>query len=126
MNLNQVTLPSNDIEASVRFYRGMGFRLIVDSPDYARFECPHGDATFSVHLVDTVPADSGLIVYFESDELDEWTASLKQQGYRFDSDPVDQRWGWREAHLKDPAGNVICLFFAGSMRKDPPWRVAAP
>ena len=50
MNLNQVTAPCVDLDASVAFYRALGLRLIVfDPPDYARFECPDGDATFSVH-----------------------------------------------------------------------------
>ena len=36
MNLNQVTLPSTNIEQSIAFYRGMGFTLIVESPHHAR------------------------------------------------------------------------------------------
>lgn len=27
---------------------------------------------------------------------------------------------WREARLRDPAGNALCLFFAGPNRRDPP------
>ena len=27
------------------------------------------------------------------------------------------------AYLRDPAGNLICLFWAGENRKNPPWRV---
>lgn len=47
MDLNQVTIPSNDVNRSVDFYRTLGLQLIVDSiPRYARFECPDGDATF--------------------------------------------------------------------------------
>lgn len=65
MNLNQVTLPALDIEQSALFYRGMGFTQIVNAPHYARFECPDGDATFSIHKVDRVVADTGVVVYFE-------------------------------------------------------------
>ena len=36
---------------------------------------------------------------------------------------VDQRWLWREAYLRDPAGNVICIFHGGENRRNPPWRV---
>ena len=39
MNLNQVTLPTNDMEKTTEFYRRMGFLQIVDTPHYARFEC---------------------------------------------------------------------------------------
>ena len=50
MNLNQITLPAVDVGAAVAFYRAMGFTQIVSAPHYARFECPEGDATFSVIL----------------------------------------------------------------------------
>ncbi|MGH8076420.1 MAG: VOC family protein [Lysobacter sp.] len=125
MNLNQVTLPAVDIGASAAFYLGMGFTQIVDSPHYARFECPDGEATFSVHHVDAVAPDSGVVVYFECDDLDARVTTLQSRGYRFDLLPTDQRWLWREARLKDPSGTVLCLFHAGENRKNPPWRIKA-
>src|SRR5688500_8090580 len=58
VNLNQITLPATDFDRSVVFYRDMGFTLIVHSPPrYARFECPDGDATFSLHSVDRSPGN---------------------------------------------------------------------
>ena len=54
MNLNQITLPVTDFDRTVAFYQAMGFTLIVHSPPrYARFECPEGESTFSLHSVDT-------------------------------------------------------------------------
>jgi hypothetical protein len=53
MDLNQVTLPALDVGESAEFFKRMGFLQIVDSPHYARFECPDGDATFSLHAVET-------------------------------------------------------------------------
>ena len=47
MNLNQVTLPVNNMDMSTKFYRDLGFTQIVDTPHYDRFECPEGDVTFS-------------------------------------------------------------------------------
>lgn len=45
MNLNQITIPSLDLEKSVPFYQKLGLRLIVDSmPRYVRFECMEGEA----------------------------------------------------------------------------------
>jgi catechol 2,3-dioxygenase-like lactoylglutathione lyase family enzyme len=39
MNLNQITIPSLDLEKSVAFYKTLGLHLIVDAlPSYARFE----------------------------------------------------------------------------------------
>jgi len=126
MNLNQVTLPTTDLERSVAFYSGMGFNLIVHSPPrYARFECPDGDSTFSLHQVAQTVADTGVVVYFECAQLDRTVAELEQAGYAFTRGPTDERWLWREARLTDPAGNVICLFNAGDNRRNPPWRIGS-
>jgi len=124
MNLNQVTLPSTNIERSIKFYTGMGFTLIVESPHYARFACPSGDSTFSFHLVNETPTHTGVVIYFESENLDSLVTRLASQGYHFDQTPKDERWLWREARLKDPDDNVICLFYAGENRHNPPWRVS--
>ena len=62
-------------------------------------------------------------VYFEDDDLDATVGRLKAAGLAFDSDPVDQRWLWREAWLRDPSGNRVCLYRAGEARRFPPWRV---
>ena len=126
MNLNQITLPVADFDRSVEFYRDMGFTLIVHSPPrYARFECPEGDSTFSIHTVEHSASTEGLVVYFECSDLDARVAHLLAAGFEFTKLPTDERWLWREARLVDPSGNVICLFWAGDNRKNPPWRVAA-
>jgi uncharacterized glyoxalase superfamily protein PhnB len=65
------------------------------------------------------------MVYFECDDLDARVAALKAAGVVFDSDPADQPWLWREARLRDPDGNRLCLFFGGENRVNPPWRVSA-
>jgi catechol 2,3-dioxygenase-like lactoylglutathione lyase family enzyme len=126
MNLNQVTVPSTNLGAAVAFYRLLGLIQIVDAtPDYARFECPNGEATFSIQRVDHIAqqeAGPGTVVYFECDDLDAVVADLKTRGIAFESEPRDQEWLWREAHLRDPDGNLICLFFAGNNRRNPPWR----
>ena len=124
MDLNQVTLPAVDLRESVDFYTRMGFLQIVDSPHYARFECPDGDATFSLHTVDTASPRSGVTTYFEHEALDELYAELRARGFEFEQAPVDRSWLWREAILIDPAGNRICLYRAGENRRYPPWRMA--
>ena len=64
-----------------------------------------------------------MVVYFECDDLDATVQKLKQAGIEFDSDPQDQPWLWREAYLHDPDSNVICLYYAGENRLNPPWRL---
>jgi catechol 2,3-dioxygenase-like lactoylglutathione lyase family enzyme len=126
MDLNQITVPAVDVAASVAFYKLLGLRLIVDSvPRYARFECPDGNSTFSVEHTTETLMGAGIAVYFECEKLDETVALMKQKGLHFESDPADQSWLWREARLRDPSGNQICLFKAGVNRKNPPWRVAS-
>ena len=122
MRLNQVTVTVADIESSVKFYATLGLKPIVKSPHYARFACPQGDSTFSVHVGD-VGANQSAVVYFENDSLDALVKQLTIAGITFDSMPTDQPWLWREARLRDPSGNSICLFQAGENRLHPPWRL---
>ena len=124
MNLNQVTIPSVDLERAIEFYQKLGLNLIVKAlPHYARFEVPDGDATFSLHLVDQLPQGEGITIYFESDRLDTWVDELQTKGIEFDELPEDRPWLWREARLRDPDGNNLVLYFAGKNRKNPPWRI---
>jgi hydroxymethylpyrimidine/phosphomethylpyrimidine kinase len=121
-SLNQVTVGSRDYAASVDFYCALGLQQIIDSPSngYARFEAPNG-VTLSIHARDDSTAST--VVYFESKRLDAWVDELVSQGYAFDQMPQDESWGWREARLLDPAGNLICLYQAGENRRYPPWRI---
>ena len=122
MDLNQITLPCKDYEASVAFYKLLGFRQIVDSPPrYARFETSSG-TTFSLHRNDLF-STPGVVVYFEVVDVDTKVRELASLGVKFDTDPVDQNWLWREAYLHDPAGNRLCIYKAGRNRRFPPWRI---
>lgn len=124
MNLNQVTIPSLNLEKAVEFYTTLGLHLIVDAlPRYVRFECPVGDATFSVHLVESLPKGEGITIYFEDENLDTKVIELQSKGIIFIAEPEDKGWLWREAHLLDPDGNKIIIYRAGENRKNPPWRI---
>jgi hydroxymethylpyrimidine/phosphomethylpyrimidine kinase len=124
VNLNQVTLPARDYAEAVAFYRALGLTQIVGSPvnGYARFECP-GGATLSIH-VEAEPAIGDALVYLESGRLDPWVEEIVRIGVPVDQQPRDESWGWREARLKDPTGNRLCLYQAGPMRRFPPWRIS--
>ena len=124
MNLNQITIPASDVASSIVFYEMLGLKLIVRSlPDYARFECPEGDATFSLHHTDQAQYTDGIWVYFEVTDLDECVDSLIAKGIAIEEMPNDKPWLWREARLKDPDMNQIILYYAGANRKNPPWRI---
>ena len=122
MRLNQVTVTLPDLDAGWAFYLGLGMVPIVDArPDYARFACPNGDTTFSLHRGEA--AGPGTTVYFQCEALDERVEGLKAAGYQFTGGPSDMPWLWREAELFDPGGNRVLLYWAGKNRLDPPWRV---
>ena len=124
MNLNQITIPSLDVEKATEFYTKLGLHLIVDArPRYVRFELPNGDATFSIHLVEKLPIGDGISVYFQNENLDEIVDELIGKGFQFDLLPTDQPWLWREARLKDVDGNQLIIYSAGENRKNPPWRI---
>lgn len=124
MNLNQITVPSVDLEKAIPFYKKLGLHLIVEAlPNYARFECPEGDATFSIHKVDELPSGDGVYVYFECSDLDGHVNTLLEKGIEFEELPNDKPWLWREARLRDVDNNRIVLFFGGENRKNPPWRI---
>lgn len=122
MRLNQVTVPSLDLSVSIPFYQKLGLELIVHtSPDYARFVCPDGGSTFSIHRVEELPKGEGIWIYFEFNNLDDYCSNLMDKGIVLDEQPIDQSWLWREARLKDPDGNQIILYSGGENRLNPPW-----
>jgi hydroxymethylpyrimidine/phosphomethylpyrimidine kinase len=122
--LNQVTVTGRDYAKSVAFYRALGLRQIVDSPDngYARFETA-GGATLSVQCDPEEEISATTAIYLECDDLDERVERLARSGLAFEHGPRNQPWMWREARLRDPDGNIIFMYKAGEARRYPPWRV---
>ena len=123
MDLNQVTVPTLDVEQSVAFYQQLGLHLIVKSAHYARFECLPVGNTFSVHLVEQQPKGEGVKIYFEREDLDTYVEQLLAKGLAFEELPNNKVWEWREAHLRDPDGNHLVLYWAGNVRRYPSWRI---
>jgi hydroxymethylpyrimidine/phosphomethylpyrimidine kinase len=121
-SLNQVTVGCTNYAAAVDFYKALGLQQIVDSPSngYARFEVPNG-VTFSIHASEDIGTST--VVYFESKRLDAWVSELLSEGFAFEQMPQDESWGWREARLLDPSGNIVCLYSAGENRRYPAWRI---
>ena len=123
--LNQVTVTGTDYKRSVDFYRRLGLKQIVDSPEtgYARFEAA-GGVTFSVQIDHDEKIIATTAVYFECDDLDARVEQLARSGINFEHGPRNQPWMWREARLRDPDGNIIFFYHAGEHRRFPPWRIS--
>ena len=124
MDLNQVTVPCLDYDESVAFYSLLGLHQIVASPPrYARFDTTSG-TTFSLHTTEApLLTESATVIYFEVENVDAEVARLKDAGLEFEHEARDQSWLWREARLRDPAGNNVCIYTAGENRRFPPWRL---
>lgn len=125
MNLNQVTISSVNLNKAIEFYELLGLTLIVRSDDdYARFVCPGSNhSTFSIQRAEVVDPLNGTIIYFECDNLDQKVEALEDKGITFLERPTDKTWLWRESYLQDPDGNMICLYYAGENRLNPPWKI---
>ena len=123
--LNQVTVTGTNYERSVDFYRRLGLKQIVDSPEngYARFETA-GGVTFSVQIDPDEKIIATTAIYLECDDLDERVEQLARGGIAFEHGPRNQPWMWREARLRDPDGNIIFFYRAGEHRRFPPWRIS--
>jgi hydroxymethylpyrimidine/phosphomethylpyrimidine kinase len=122
--LNQITVTGTDYERSADFYRRIGLKQIVDSPEtgYARFETA-GGVTFSVQIDPEEKIIATSAIYLECDDLDERVEKLARSGIAFEHGPRNQPWMWREARLRDPDGNIIFFYKAGENRRFPPWRI---
>ena len=124
--LNQVTVTGLDYGKMVDFYRVLGLKQIVDNPpDYARFETA-GGVTLSLQIDPEETVAATTAIYFECDDLDAQIDRLARAGVAFEHGPRDQPWMWREARLRDPAGNIVFLYKAGEARRFPPWRMTDP
>jgi len=124
IRLNQVTVTGTNYERSVDFYRRLGLKQIVDSPEngYARFETA-GGVTLSVQIDPEEKIIATTAIYLECDDLDERVEKLARSGIAFEHGPRNQPWMWREARLRDPDGNIIFFYHAGEHRRFPPWRI---
>jgi hydroxymethylpyrimidine/phosphomethylpyrimidine kinase len=124
VRLNQITVTGTNYERSVDFYRRLGLKQIVDSPEngYARFETA-GGVTLSVQIDPEEKIIATTAIYLECDDLDERVEQLARSGIAFEHGPRNQPWMWREARLRDPDGNIIFFYHAGEHRRFPPWRI---
>lgn len=125
MRLNHFTLPASNVESSAKFYVRLGLtQIVANYPHYARLLAPDGDTTLSLDQA-TDALQNGASIHFEVKDVDRTVQQLKQAGFDFVCDPVDQPYLWREAILLDPDGHRIFIFHAGENRIDPPWRLRA-
>jgi catechol 2,3-dioxygenase-like lactoylglutathione lyase family enzyme len=124
VRLNHVTLAVSDVEVSAAFYTRLGLvQIVANYPDYARFLSPEGDTTLSLHRAEPSTLTPSASIHFEVGDVDDATRKLKDDGFSFVTDPIDQPYLWREATLLDPDGHRVFIYHAGENRLNPPWRL---
>lgn len=94
-------------------------------PHYASFLCTDNNAIYCLQKVDKVPSGEGGWTYFEVQDLNAQVQLLITKGISFEELPTDKPWLWREARLKGPDKNKLILYFAGTNRINPPWKIIA-
>jgi catechol 2,3-dioxygenase-like lactoylglutathione lyase family enzyme len=104
----------DDVPATVAFYRDLlGLQALNEGPGATRLGTGDGTGWLSIHgLTGAIqpPWRDGVMLHFETDQIDAVCARLQQAGVRFQSGPRDMPWGWRHAYVYDPGGHVVSLY----------------
>jgi catechol 2,3-dioxygenase-like lactoylglutathione lyase family enzyme len=61
----------------------------------------------TVFLTEHPESSLGALVYFYVNEVDSLSREFQTNGAVLDLGPIDQPWGVREIHLRDPDGNRL-------------------
>lgn len=115
LDFNRAMVYVSDVAQARRFYADLlGFRVIEEAESFLRLRSPGSTTTLALHKRE--PGVSGMRLYFEVPNLDNFCAQLSKKGVKFDKMPEDMPWGWRHAYLRDPDGHEISLYLAGAKR----------
>jgi catechol 2,3-dioxygenase-like lactoylglutathione lyase family enzyme len=114
MRMNWAVIFVQDVSATVAFYRDLlGLIPIKEGPGSTRLGTGDGTGWLSIHgLTDNEqpPWNDGVMLHFETDELDAVCERLDQAGVTFWQKPRMMPWGWRHAYVYDPGGHVVSLY----------------
>jgi catechol 2,3-dioxygenase-like lactoylglutathione lyase family enzyme len=111
MNSIVPTLRTRDYETAKKFYvDGLGFRVDFEwrhAPGFPVF-AQVSRAGMRLYLTEHEgDCDGPGLVYFYVQDVDAWQAEFLNRGVVAESPPIDQPWGNRELHLRDPDGNRL-------------------
>ncbi|HEV2250395.1 MAG TPA: VOC family protein [Candidatus Limnocylindria bacterium] len=121
--LNAIGIVSQDLGASVRFYRLLGAAFPDPDGDHVEAVLPNGlrlmlDALALITSLDpdwTEPKGHRMVLAFDCASpagVDATHAALTAAGHRSKTAPWDAFWGQRYAQVLDPDDNVVDLFAA--------------
>lgn len=120
LEFNHALIYVRGLERALHFYVDLlGFKLIEEKQGYARLRSPRGHTTLALHEPEPdqqLPEHTGIRLYFEVEELEEFCEKLKEAGVKSLQGPQEMPWGWKHAYLKDPDGHELSLYWAGEKR----------
>lgn len=111
---NLIGLYVKDVEASLSFYRTLGFEIEDNDGGVATVKC--GSTRILLIAQETSkeqhesfqedafgePKGTGVYIYTEVGDIDDYYDQLKQSGIKPSTEPKDWPWGQREFVLRDP------------------------
>ena len=101
------------LDKTAHFYQQLGFE-VQKSDDAVRII--FGDYRFA--FIDekkfsynaTGLKGSGIMVYFEVEDMDKFYESVKGKGVKTEGEPIEQPWGKKELTIQDPDGYKLVFF----------------
>ena len=106
-SISGVTYQVKDLQASIRFYESLGFRIGKQDEKHALCYVNW----FWVDLVAGAGArDEGTSLYIKVDSIDEHYKDVTQQGMKPSAEPEQKASGNREFLLCDPDGHRLVFF----------------
>ncbi len=112
MQLSAIRIPSQDLQASLLFYRdALGLTLKFGSPEEGWLGFDGGSCDLLIEPEAPGEFDAGrfLGISFQIDDLRSRCRELSVMGVRFVGAPERQPWGGVLAHFEDNSGNVLTL-----------------
>jgi len=115
------SITSTDPDASIAFYRAMGFEVQKDTHGGGRSCVDSPNQHFDIDDVNVEPQwnggspGQGVSSGFEvdhRDDVDKLVARLSSLGHRIQQPPFDAPWGRRFAVVEDPDGTPVGLMSA--------------
>ncbi len=107
--INAITLVTAAMDASVAFYRALGFVTIAGGPAAPFTTFRAGTGFLNIQLDPEhapVPHIWGRVIFFV-DDVDAFHARAIDAGYRPATAPADAPWGERYFHIRDPDGHEL-------------------
>lgn len=120
--LNLIGLYVKDVETSISFYKELGFEVI--SNDGVVGEIKLGTMKLDLIAQDTAkeqgesfqkeafgePKGTGVYIYVEIDNIDDYFKQLKEAGITPSTEPRDWPWGQREFVVRDPDRYKLVIY----------------